>query len=109
MMARGSKLPSTAPRRGSNESQALISNFTGNLNAAYFVTWPALAARMSNTDRPLIGARGGTLQGIPVITSVYCPAGLIALVDPTGIAIAEGVSEVRTSDKGTLEMVDAAN
>ena len=37
----------------------------------------------------------------------FVPAGLIALIDSQGIALAEGASEVRTTDKPAVEMQDA--
>src|SRR5262245_61191718 len=89
-----------------DDIETLFTNFTGDLSRAYLVTSPGLAAKLSSADRPLVGARGGELQGVPVITSPYVPSGLIVLLDPSGVALAEGVSEIETSDKTTIEMVD---
>lgn len=86
--------------------KALVASFEGDLSTAYFVMKPELAVALSSADNPDIGARGGALLGIPVITSNGSPAGQITLVDPTGIAFAPGGAEIQASQQGSLQMDD---
>jgi HK97 family phage major capsid protein len=88
--------------------ETLIENFTGSLEDAVIVMHPALAARLSGADRPLIGVKGGTWSGFPVITSSVVPGGIVAMIDPTGIAVAmpDNLAEIRVSTQGTIEMSD---
>jgi HK97 family phage major capsid protein len=91
---------------------ALVDAFTGDFSAAFFVMHPATAAQLAMVRSgnafgfPDAGPRGGSILGIPVITSRASPAGQIALVDPTGIAAADEVTEVDRAEHATLAMVD---
>jgi hypothetical protein len=95
---------STSP---SADFKDLVTNFTGDLATAYLLMQPRLAVGMYGTNFPAIGARGGTAAGIPVITSRYVPAGLVALVDPGGIAVSEGPVEQRVITQGDIFMDNA--
>lgn len=89
-----------------DDLEALIADFSGDLTMAYFVCKPDYAAALSGADRPNIGARGGELLGIPVLTSRSAPGGLI-LVDPTRIAVVDDGGAVKVSREATVEMEDA--
>jgi hypothetical protein len=94
----------TATASPSADLKDLIDAFDGDLDSAYLVMPPVTAIGLSGAAYPNIGARGGTLSGIPVVTSRHVPAGVIALVDPTGIALGEGESELETFTDGALTM-----
>lgn len=96
----------------------LISNFSGDLSQAYFVTDPVTAAeialyRVANGTFafPDAGPRGGSILGMPLLTTRHSTrdtsGGSLALIDPSGIASnLEGV-EVMQSTQATIEMSDA--
>ncbi|ANK84169.1 phage capsid family protein [Rhizobium sp. N1314] len=90
----------------SADLEALVSDFAGDLSAAVFVMNPATAVSLSSADRPNIGARGGELSGVPVITSRNVAEGNIVLADPTGIALGEGSADLRVTTEATVEMLD---
>lgn len=80
--------------------------FSGDLSAAVFVTPPQVGAGLAGefTGRD-IGARGGELAGIPVLTSAALPDGQLTLVDPSSILAAwDEYLELQTSEAGTVEM-----
>jgi hypothetical protein len=85
-----------------------LENFTGNLEGSVLIMRPDLAARLSSTDRPNIGANGGEWAGIKVITSSSVQVGIIALIDPQGIAVTLPLSEsgYRISTEASIEMSD---
>lgn len=87
----------------------LFAAFDGPLTAAYFVTTPQVAAGLSNENAGRdLGARGGELAGLPVLTSDAAPDGQLTLVDPSALAVAHDDDvELETSREATIEMVDA--
>lgn len=95
---------------------ALIAGFSGNLAAAYFVTDPKTAAQLGLYQAggvlsfPDLGPRGGSIIGIPVLTSEGSPrdssGGQIALIDPTGVASADEGLRVERSEHSALQMSD---
>jgi HK97 family phage prohead protease len=87
--------------------KALVANFDGDLAAAVLVTTPTLALGASGADFPQLGVRGGVAAGFPVLTSRYVPAGVVALIDPTGIAYGEGAAETMVVRQGDV-LMDAA-
>ena len=84
----------------------LVDAFAGDLTRAYMVGNPKTITMMAGQDFPYCGARGGEVATIPVLTSRSVPADILALVDPTGIAMPGGGVSVRVSREGTLEMLD---
>ena len=66
---------------------------------------PATAARMSSAARPLIGARGGELAGLPVVVTSACPTDIVVLVDPSAILFASdnNEGEIIVSQQGAVE------
>jgi hypothetical protein len=86
--------------------QLLIAGFTGDLSVSYFVGHPAYFAGLAGSDHPNIGARGGSLLGIPAISSSACSPDVLTLVDPTGLVYSEGSAEIRTSRQATIQMLD---
>lgn len=86
--------------------KALISDFEGDLGAAYLIAHPAFATALAGPSRPEAGARGGAVSGIPLVTSQSAPENALILIDPTRIAIAEEGGEIATTREATVEMLD---
>jgi hypothetical protein len=86
----------------------LIGTFAGDLASAYFLTSPATAAALAATQLGRdIGARGGELVGVPVLTG-NVPGGQLTLVDPTGVQAAwDEEAELSSSREGAVEMRDS--
>jgi HK97 family phage major capsid protein len=90
---------------------ALFESFQGDLSTSYLVMHPATAAsigvRNSLAD---VGARGGSLAGVPVVTSRYVPAdssgSAVILLDAQQILFAGGPVEIATATHATVEMLD---
>ncbi len=91
---------------------ALIDAFEGDLETAFLVGNPVLFANLASADYPLIGARGGELAGIPAIASKAVPADAspathsLALVDPAGIAIGDGLPVIDVATQASILMFD---
>lgn len=96
---------------------ALIGMFGGDLGAAYFVTDASTATNMAllrNAEGALlfpdVGARGGSVLGIPLLTSRASPrdssGGQLALIDPTGIAYGADGLAISKAQHATLAMSD---
>lgn len=94
---------------------ALVSAFQGDLASAYFVCSPTVATRLATaTDAggrysfPGIGPRGGSLLGIPVLTSRHSlgdsNGGTLALVDPAGIVANLSTIWMDTAAHTSLQM-----
>lgn len=82
-----------------DDLNALIANFFGNLDSAFLVTDPRTAAKLAlfrdvggAYPFPDLSPKGGSLFGIPLITSRSSPrdssGGQLTLLDPNLIAIA---------------------
>jgi HK97 family phage prohead protease len=102
-----SSVPAGSPSDFRSDLQALVESFDGDLTAAALIMPPELALGVSGADFPQLGVRGGVAGGFPVLTSRYVPAGLIVLVDPTGIAYGEGPAETMVVRQGDV-LMDAA-
>jgi hypothetical protein len=96
---------------------ALVANFTGDLAQASLVTDPNTATELALARDasggfafPDCGPRGGSILGIPLLTSGSSPrdsnGGQLALIDPSGIAAQIEAIEVMRSTQATLEMAD---
>ena len=102
----------TATADPAADIEAAIAAFGGDFSAAYFVMHPTtathLAKRRSGTAFafPDVGPRGGSILGIPVLTSRAAAVGQVALVDPTGIVVADDGIELQVADQAALHMVD---
>ncbi|WP_444437109.1 phage major capsid family protein [Pseudomonas sp. A6] len=95
----------------------LVGLFGGDIGAAFFVTDSVTAANMAlhrNTSGALmfpdVGARGGSILGIPLLISRASPrdssGGQLALIDPSGIAYdADGISIIE-AQHASLAMSD---
>jgi HK97 family phage major capsid protein len=90
-----------------DDVKALLAHFTGNLEDAFFVMSPYAAAQLNSQDYPNVGARGGDVAGVEVITTGNMPDGVVALVDASGIALAEGDSALAVSTQSAIEMENA--
>src|SRR5690606_16487975 len=82
-----------------SDIELLIAGFGGDLSAAYFITDPTTAAQVALARDaggafmfPDAGPRGGSIVGVPLLTSRGSPrdstGGQIALVDASGVAAA---------------------
>ncbi|MGQ7816808.1 phage major capsid protein [Metapseudomonas furukawaii] len=108
---------SAATADAADDIATLINLFDGDLGAAYFVTDATTATNMALLRTaegglifPDVGARGGSVLGIPLLTSRASPrdsnGGQLALIDPTGIAYgAEGLA-IEKAHHSTLAMSD---
>jgi len=87
----------------------LFEAFTGNLATAVFLTTPRIGAGLSGEPSGRdVGARGGEIAGVPVLTSAAAPAGQLTLVDPGAVMAAfDELIELQTSEAGTVEMLDS--
>lgn len=85
-----------------------LAAFTGNLAEAYWLTCPQVAAGLSR-DFQDIGARGGDLAGIPVLTAFGVPDGQLTLVDPGAIMGAwDDEFELSAGRNGAVELADGS-
>lgn len=87
----------------------IFAAFSGDLRSAYFLTCPQVAAGLATEfvghD---LGARGGTLCGIPVLTSNAAPDARLTLIDPASIMAAwDETIDLQTSEHGDVEMADS--
>lgn len=87
--------------------QNLLEHFLGNLESAFFVMSSYAATQVSGAAYPNVGARGGEIAGVPVITSSHVPDGIVALIDATGIAVSDGEASVKVSRQASIEMDSA--
>lgn len=108
------QIPSTGdPAR---DVPAAVEAFAGNLDSAYWITDPLTATRIGcyrDANGALmfdVGARGGELLTIPVITSRGSPidssGGQLSLIDAGSIAVALDGVDITEAKSATLEMVD---
>ena len=97
--------------------QAAVEAFQGDLARAVWATDPKTAVAIGLASDgiggrkfPEVGARGGELVGIPVVTSSGSPldssGGQLALIDPTGIAYNADNIEISRTRNGMLIMSD---
>lgn len=98
-----------------DDLDALVGAFGGSLETASFVMHPRLAVQIAlkagsgglGCD---LGAKGGTLAGLPTITSESCTydtgGGTIALIDAGGVCICDEGADIRESQAATIEMAD---
>lgn len=97
--------------------ESLFNAFGGDLATAYFATDSFTAAKIgllktsgSGFLFPDVGPRGGNLQGIPLVTTDGSPvdsnASQLALIDPSGIAVALEGARVAQSEVTSIAMAD---
>ena len=96
----------TATSDPTADLKALVAAYNGDLRLAAFLLTPEIAVALSGPDHPELGARGGLIYGINAITSHSVPAGLIILLDPTGIAYGQGDARIAVARHATIEMAD---
>lgn len=99
-----------------DDIEAAVGAFGGSLETASWILPPRTAVQMGLRagGRGIaadVGARGGTLAGLPAICSESCPhdsdSGTIALVDAGGICLREDGLDVAPSREAMVEMSDA--
>lgn len=91
-----------------------IGQFDGDLTRAVLVGRPELFVHMglqSAFQIEQLGARGGSIGGIPAIATTALPLDAggkqqLVLIDPDSIAFGEEGMDLRTSRKASIEMVD---
>lgn len=93
-----------------NDLADLVAAVATNRTALYFVMQPDTAlslARLRTGDVrtfPDVGANGGSIWGVPVITSGSVPASNIMLIDAAEVLVAEGDLTIEASNQATLDM-----
>lgn len=106
-----SPVPSTGDP--SRDVAALIEDFPGDLSRAYWICSPITAARMAQFRDaggqyafPGLSVRGGDILGIPVVTTRAAPVDsegdLLALIDPSGICVADDGIEFAASTQAVV-------
>lgn len=104
--------PITATADPAKDLELLFAAFGGDFAAAYLVMDPMTAIHLAKRrtgsayEFPDLGPRGGSVLGIPVLTSRNVPAGVIALVDPTGITANDEGLQVARATQALLLMAD---
>lgn len=84
----------------------LIEAFPGDLERAVLIGSPRTFSIMYNPQYlPGLGVRGGSALGIPAIASTAA-GDTLALIDPDGIAVGSGTTDVRVSTQGAVQMLD---
>ena len=89
----------------------LIENFEGDLSTSFFVMHPSVAAALS-LRQPLfdLGVKGGTLSGVPVITTRYVPSdstgSAIVLLDGQEVLFASGPIEIASATSASVQLAD---
>ena len=66
-----------------------------------------LAAAAVENGVDSLGVLGGELMGITVVATGGQADGTVTLIDASGLVVADGQIELRTSDEGSVEMSDA--
>jgi hypothetical protein len=99
--------------------KALLDLITTNFTAPFLVMRPKTAISLGVMDSQLtrnVGANGGTIAGIPVITSANVPVdgdspgdNTIILIDAAEIFMNDGAIELDASDKATIELNSSAS
>ncbi|SPR99306.1 phage major capsid protein [Cupriavidus taiwanensis] len=87
----------------------LIDGFAGDLETAVMVARPKDGIALQASGYINAGARGGDVAGIPLVTSTAVPAGVVALVDPAGILLADGGVTLDMSDQTTIHFGPDSN
>lgn len=91
--------------------RSAIAAFTGDLMRAFWVVNPVTSAGLG-VDSPILaatsdlGARGGSLAGLPAYASAGVPLDELVLVDPGMVAVLDESIEYTTTDAATLELRD---
>lgn len=89
---------------GLQDIRELVAQFPGDLQRAILIGSPATFAVLSDPLLlPTLGVRGGSALGVPAVPSKAAGTTL-ALIDPDGIALAEGGMELKTSREADIEM-----
>ena len=91
-----------------DDVEAALAAFEGSLLTASWIASPRLAAQagLRSGDRGAaadLGARGGVLAGLPLLTSESVPAGTLVLVDAAGIVVVEDGIRVERSTNAMVE------
>ena len=86
----------------------LIADFPGELSRAVLIASPVTLANLYDANElPSIGVRGGNAVGIPIFASEQA-GDYVTLIDPDGIAMGAGTTDLRTSREATIEMLDGS-
>ncbi len=93
---------------------AAVAAFAGDLETAVWITSPRLAVQIglsgTGTQQYDVGARGGTLAGIPVFTTEACVfdsnGGDLVLLDPDRVAYLDQGLSIRRSMNASVEVTD---
>jgi hypothetical protein len=86
---------------------ALFAAFAGDFETAFLIANGKTGAALTSTNRPNAGARGGEVQGVPLICSRNCPDDILVLVDAAGLAYFEEGAGMDRSEHSTIELDSA--
>lgn len=101
--------PVTGTADAKADIESLIDGFAGDLETAVMVARPKDGIALQASGYLNAGARGGDVGGIPLVTSTAVPAGVVALVDPAGILLADGGITLDMSDQTTIHFGPDSN
>lgn len=95
------------------DAAAALAAFGGLISSAAWIAHPRTAAaaglQHGENTQANIGATGGTLAGLPVVTSEAMAENTLLLIDAGGIEMAmDDTAELRTGNQGAVEMVNPA-
>ena len=88
-------------KMGAN-SRAVLCHVVSNVRRRF----PSWHLKTASTT---LGATGGSILGIEVLISDAQGFDTISLIDGTGLAVAMGPIEIRSSDQAVVEMVDSCS
>lgn len=96
--------------------EGLIADFNGDFSRAHFIMSPETATRYALQRDSSgtfiffdIGPAGGSLIGVPVVTSRHVPLDMIVMVDPGRVAaITDGQVTAQTADQAAVMVQDDA-
>jgi hypothetical protein len=91
----------------SGDIGVLFGAFAGDFETAFLICNGAVGAALSGVERPNAGARGGEIQGVPLITSRNCPDGILVMADAAGLAYLEAGAGLDKSEHSTIELDSA--
>jgi hypothetical protein len=97
----------SATNNGSADLKRLIKLFPGSLERAVLIGSPTSFAALHDPDElPGLGVRGGNALGIPAV-AIEAAGTTLTLIDPAGIAIGEGSTDLRVATHANIEMLDS--
>ena len=102
-------MPLASADNASNDISSLFAAFEGDLSSAYLIMSPSNAATIGlGNSLADVGARGGTLGGVPVVTSRHIEAdstgSAVILLDASQVMLASGPVETAVATHASVQM-----